>query len=67
MGSVTLSVPEYVHKIMKKHGEVRWTEVARRAIMRKAKEVKSKKDPWREYALRHALENWDAADELIKY
>ena len=29
---MTLSLPEEVHKIVKKHKEVRWSEVARAAI-----------------------------------
>ena len=34
--------------------------------MKKAKKV-GKKDIWREYALKRALENWDDAGELIKF
>ena len=32
MANVTLSVPDDLHRRMKKHREVRWSEVVRRAI-----------------------------------
>lgn len=67
MVNMTMAVPEQVHKIMKKHSEIRWAEIARRAIEKKAMELEAKKDGWRDYALKHALENWDDADELINY
>ncbi len=35
MTNITLSLPEQVHKEMKHFSEVRWSEVARKAIMEK--------------------------------
>ena len=35
MGNITLSIPEDVHKDMKQFSEVRWSEVARKAIIQK--------------------------------
>ncbi|MBD3261768.1 MAG: hypothetical protein GF334_08920 [Candidatus Altiarchaeales archaeon] len=35
MANITLSVPESVHKDMKKFSEIRWSEVARQAIIQK--------------------------------
>jgi len=32
MVNMTLSIPEELHKKMKKHSEMRWSEIARRAI-----------------------------------
>jgi len=65
---MTMAIPEEIHKIMKKHREIKWTEVGRQAITRKAKEVEMiEKDPLRAYAMKHALEDWDAADELFEY
>ncbi len=32
MPNVTLAVPEELHKIMKNHPEIKWTEVARNAM-----------------------------------
>lgn len=33
MPNITLSIPEDVYKRMKKYGEVKWSEVARKAIV----------------------------------
>ncbi len=35
MGNITLSVPDNIHKQMKNFSEVRWSEVARKAILEK--------------------------------
>lgn len=35
MGNITLAVPEEVHKEMRHFSEVRWSEVARKAIIEK--------------------------------
>jgi len=39
MPNMTLSLPEDVYKIVKSHKEVRWSEIARRAIEDYAKKV----------------------------
>ena len=39
MSNITLSVPEEVHIIMKNHREIRWSEVARKAIIAEAKKL----------------------------
>jgi len=31
--NVTFSVPDSVHKVMKKHKEIRWTELARKPVV----------------------------------
>jgi len=36
---MTLAIPEELHIIMKKHKEIKWTEVARTAIWDKAKRL----------------------------
>lgn len=40
MGNITLSMPEVVHKEMKHFTEVRWSEVARKAIILKLEKLK---------------------------
>jgi len=40
MANITLSVPDNVHKEMKQFSEVRWSEVARRAITEKIETLK---------------------------
>ena len=39
MVNVTLAVPEELHKIMKKHPEIKWSEVARQAIWEYARKL----------------------------
>jgi hypothetical protein len=35
MPNMTLSIPADIHRIMRKYSEIRWSEVARRAIIQK--------------------------------
>jgi len=35
MGNMTLSIPENIHKQMKHFSEVKWSEIARKAIIEK--------------------------------
>jgi hypothetical protein len=39
MPNITLSIPEKVHEIMKKHREIRWSEVARVALMKQIEKI----------------------------
>ena len=39
MANITLSLPESVHNIVKKHKEIRWSEVARVAISDHARKL----------------------------
>jgi len=36
---MTLAIPEDLHKIMKKHSEIKWSEVARQAIWTQARKL----------------------------
>jgi len=65
--NMTLAISAELHKKIRKHPEIKWSEVARQAIEHKAAITETEKDPWRKYALKHALEDWDEADELIEY
>lgn len=40
MANITLSVPEDVHKEMKQFSEIKWSEVARKAIVDKIETLK---------------------------
>lgn len=40
MANITLSIPENLHKDMKQFSEVRWSEVARKAITEKIETLK---------------------------
>ena len=39
MVNVTLAVPEELHKIMKRHPEIKWSEVARQAMWEYARRL----------------------------
>ena len=39
MTNMTLAVPEDLHIIMRKHKEIRWSEVAREALWNQAKKL----------------------------
>ncbi len=67
MVNMTLAIPEQLHKTMKKHSEIKWTEVARQAIERKAKMLETEKDPWRFYAYRRWAEKGEDAHELFEF
>lgn len=67
MVNMTLALPEHLHRLMKKHSEIKWTEVARKAIERKARMLEIEKDPWRVYALKRWLEEGEDAEELFEF
>ena len=67
MVNVTFSVPEQIHKLMKKYPEIKWTEIARQAITERAKLLEKEKDPWRLYAYKRWAEDGDDADKLFKF
>jgi len=39
MGNITLSVPEELHRKMRKHTELKWSDIARQAFEKKLKEI----------------------------
>ena len=39
MTNMTLAVPEDLHRTMQKHKEIKWSEVARQAILEKARRL----------------------------
>jgi predicted CopG family antitoxin len=39
MANITLSVPDDLHQKMKKHSEIKWSEVARKAIEKKVHDL----------------------------
>ncbi len=39
MTNMTLAIPEELHAVMKKHGEIKWSEVARRALWLQARKL----------------------------
>lgn len=39
MTNMTLAVPEELHEMMRKHNEVKWSEIARQALWNHAKKL----------------------------
>ena len=39
MPNITLSLPSELHRFIKKHNEINWSEIARRAISTQAKKI----------------------------
>lgn len=39
MTNMTLALPEELHKIMKRHIEIKWSEVARQALWKQARKM----------------------------
>jgi len=39
MTNMTLAIPEELHKLMKKHSQIKWSEIARQAIWTQAKKM----------------------------
>ena len=39
MPNMTLAIPKELHKVMKEHAEIRWSEVARRAMWEQARKL----------------------------
>ena len=39
MVNITLSIPEELHNIVKRHTEIKWSEVARRAMWAQARKL----------------------------
>jgi len=39
MVNMTLAVPEELHQVMKEHTEIKWSEIARRALWEHAKRL----------------------------
>jgi hypothetical protein len=39
MPNITLSIPKDLHAIVKKHSEIKWSEIARRAIWSEAQKL----------------------------
>lgn len=39
MGNITLSIPEELHRKMRKHTELKWSDIARQAFEKKLREI----------------------------
>lgn len=67
MATITVPIPKKLDEVMKKHRNVKWTRVARLAIVKKANELEHEKDPWHEYAMKRWASENDEDEYLFKY
>jgi len=67
MVNMTMAIPDELHTKMKKHSEIKWTEVAREAFQRKLTLLETEKDPLRLYAYKRWAEEGEEAHELFKF
>jgi hypothetical protein len=44
MANITLSIPDWLYKLMKKYSAVNWSEVARRAIIKEILAIKAEEE-----------------------
>jgi len=65
MTNVTLSIPEEYYVLMKKHKEVKWTEIMRNAVIMKLRTLEDTK--LKSEALKYAGDDWNEASELFKF
>ncbi len=67
MVNMTMAIDEKMHKLMKKHPEIKWTEVARKAFEKKLSELEKEQDPWRKYAYKRWADEGVDAHELFEF
>jgi hypothetical protein len=67
MVNMTLAIPKETHAKMKKHNEIKWTEIARHAIETKLALLEAEKNPLRQYAYKRLVEEGEDADKLFKF
>ncbi len=65
MVNVTLSVPENIYATMKRHPEIKWTEIMRSAAAKFAEKLDA--DEFRKYAYIKSTQEWSGADELFDF
>ncbi len=64
MTNITLSMPEEYYLLMKKHSQIKWTEIMRSAVIMKLREIEDYE--LKKELLNNASDNWDDARELFK-
>ena len=65
--NMTMALPDKTFEVMKKHPEIKWTEIARQAIQKKIIELEIEKDPLRKYAYKRWLEEGEDAEKLFEF
>ncbi len=63
--NVTFAIDEMTHAFMKRHKEIKWTEVLRAALVKKTREIMQQEDPARAYMYKRIEDEGDDANELF--
>ncbi len=58
MVSITLSVPEEIKELMKKHPEINWSGLVRKSIMEKSMELSLKGEMLKELKKEEEFNDW---------
>ena len=66
MTNMTFAVSDEVYKAMKRHSEIKWSEIARRAIIDYLSRIDENKQ-WKKIAAKKALTNWSEAGDLFEF
>jgi len=64
---MTMAIPDVMHAKMKKYSDVKWTEVAREAFLKKLTLLETEKAPLRLSAYKRWAEEGEEAHELFKF
>jgi hypothetical protein len=68
MVNMTMAIPKPLYDDMRRHSEIKWTEVARKAFLKKINELEKEKKGWMKHAQKHAVERgWSEAHELFEF
>ena len=68
MVNMTVAIPAQAHKVMKMHKEIKWTEVARSAVLQKINELElAEKDPLRLHAYKRWAEEGEDAHKFFDF
>lgn len=67
MANMTMAIPNKMHSRMKRHPDIKWTEVAREAFQRKLTLLETEKNPLRLYSYKRWAEEGEEAHELFKF
>lgn len=65
MVNMTIAIAPQLHKAMRKHPEVKWSEIARSALARKVALIESENDPIRKYMHKRIIEDGDEPEKLF--
>lgn len=63
--NVTLSFPDEIYNKMKKHSEIKWTEIMRKAVIDFVEKLEQ--DEFKKYSYKKSTKDWSEASELFKF